>query len=106
LSNTVKLEELKAALDICEYAINQTHEEVAKPLSVSIRDRQTLLQLWVTIKQQLQQPVKSSLSSILGDEDENTTSLNTLSRAVIAVDTLSRLDNGWHDGKDGMNLKQ
>ncbi|CAF3399137.1 unnamed protein product [Rotaria socialis] len=105
-SNTVKLEEFKAALDICEYAINQTHEEVAKPLSVSIRDRQTLLQLWVTIKQQLQQSVKSSLSSILGDEDENATSLNTLSRAVIAVDTLSRLDNGWHDGKDGMNLKQ
>jgi hypothetical protein len=33
-------------------------------------------------------------------------SLNTLSRAVLAVDTLSRLDSGWHDNKDGMNLKQ
>ncbi|CAF3402753.1 unnamed protein product [Rotaria sp. Silwood1] len=103
---TVKTDDLKAALDICEYAINQTNEEVAKPLSVSIRDRQTLLQLWVTIKQQLQQSIKSSLSNILGDEDENTSSLNTLSRAVIAVDVLSRLDNGWHDNKDGMNLKQ
>ncbi|CAF4589383.1 unnamed protein product, partial [Rotaria sp. Silwood2] len=103
---SVKTDDLKAALDICEYAINQTNEEVAKPLSISIRDRQTLLQLWVTIKQQLQQSIKSSLSTILGDEDENTSSLNTLSRAVIAVDTLSRLDNGWHDNKDGMNLKQ
>lgn len=54
---------------VCEYAINQTNEEVAKPLSVSIRDRQTLLQLWVTIKQQLQQSVKASLSGVLGDED-------------------------------------
>ncbi len=33
-------------------------------------------------------------------------SLNTLSRAVLAVDILSRLDNGWHDNRDGMNLKQ
>lgn len=54
---------------MCEYAINQTNEEVAKPLSVSIRDRQTLLQLWVTIKLQLQQSIKSSLSSVLGEED-------------------------------------
>ncbi|CAF0762870.1 unnamed protein product [Rotaria sordida] len=105
-SVSVKTEDLKAALDICEYAINQTNEDVAKPLSISIRDRQTLLQLWVTIKQQLQQSIKSSLSSILGDEDENTSSLNTLSRAVITVDILSRLDSGWHDTKDGMNLKQ
>ena len=42
---------------------------MAKPLSISIRDRQTLLQLWVTIKQHLQQSTKSSLSTILGDED-------------------------------------
>ncbi len=58
-------------MKFCEYAINQTNEEVAKPLSISIRDRQTLLQLWVTIKQQLQQSIKSSLSTILGDEDVN-----------------------------------
>jgi len=25
---------------------------------------------------------------------------------VLAVDILSRLDNGWHDNRDGMNLKQ
>lgn len=58
---------------VCEYAINQTQEEVTKPLSVSIRDRQTLLQLWVTIKQHMQQSVKSSLSGILGEEDVSRT---------------------------------
>ncbi len=25
---------------------------------------------------------------------------------MLAVDILSRLDNGWHDNRDGMNLKQ
>ena len=65
----------------------------------------------------------SSESAVLGDEEvsvrreirfdhhtrhaqENTSSLNTLSRAVIAVDLLGRLDNGWHENKDGMSLKQ
>ncbi|CAF1356153.1 unnamed protein product [Adineta steineri] len=105
-STIVKNEDFKTALDICEYAITQTNEEVAKPLSVSIRDRQTLLQLWVTIKQLLQQSIKTSVSTILGDEEENTSSLNTLSRAVIAVDALSRLDSGWNDSREGMNLKQ
>lgn len=33
-------------------------------------------------------------------------SLNTLSRAVIAVDTLSRLETGWQENRETMNLKQ
>ncbi|UJR28166.1 hypothetical protein I4U23_009420 [Adineta vaga] len=102
----VKNDDYRAALDVCEYAINQTNEEVAKPLSISIRDRQTLLQLWVTVKQLLQQSVRLAIPTIFGEEDESTSSLNTLSRAVLAVDLLSRLESGYNSTSEGMNLKQ
>ncbi|CAF1677931.1 unnamed protein product, partial [Adineta ricciae] len=102
----IKNEDYRAALDVCEYAIHETNEEVAKPLSVSIRDRQTLLQLWVTVKQLLQQSVRSAITTILGEEDETTSSINTLSRAVLAVDVLSRLESGYNSTSEGMNLKQ
>ncbi|CAF1033824.1 unnamed protein product, partial [Didymodactylos carnosus] len=102
-SSTAKTDDLKTALEICEYAINRTNGEHSLDI-ISIKDRQPVLQLWITIKQLLQQIPKSTV--ILGDEDDNPSSQNTLSRAVLAVDALSRLDSGWSDYKDGLDLKK
>ncbi|KAG6935922.1 cilia and flagella associated protein 46 [Chelydra serpentina] len=78
------LPDIKAALEVCEFALNLTNGNIPNEL-VPIAVRQQIIATWVKAKQLLQQQIGHKL----GTDDENGEGQNPITKVLIALEMYS-----------------
>ncbi|XP_044154029.1 cilia- and flagella-associated protein 46 [Bufo gargarizans] len=76
------LPDVKLALEVCDYALDLTHESSPKEL-VPISLRQQLISTWVKAKQLLQQQIGPKLGT---DDEENNEGQNLMTKVIVTLE--------------------
>ncbi|CAG5128471.1 unnamed protein product, partial [Candidula unifasciata] len=101
-TNSETITEVKKAIDICEFAMQETSGD-SPSNSVPIFHRLPLLQTWVQAKQLAKQQISKTFGS---SSQNNSESQSQMTRSIVALEMFVLSRNGIMEFKDTPNLEE